>query len=136
MQASFSTSGEVIQFNINMMYLETNFFLYASTGKGIDSIAPDLVQGPLPIGLKIANLDHVTSQIIKEFGLEEVGMIRAILKTKLVGPIQMPLVNLSVEAWDDFVRLAFNVSVSAPTFNTYANTINFLPTGAAITPLL
>ncbi|OMO81901.1 hypothetical protein COLO4_23382 [Corchorus olitorius] len=130
------TGAELIQFSLNLFYLETSLFLYASTGKGIDAVAPNLVQGPLPIGVRIANLDNITRKIIEEFGLQGVGIVRAILNTKLVDPIKMPRVNLSVEEMEHFVHLAFNVTVLTPPFNAYANTLNFLPAAASITSLI
>ncbi|OMO63795.1 hypothetical protein CCACVL1_22272 [Corchorus capsularis] len=135
-RVNLGTGAELIQFSLNLFYLETTLFLYASTGKGIDAVAPDLVQGPLPIGVRIANLDNITRIIIEEFGLQGVGIIRAILNTKLVDPIKMPLVNLSVEEMEHFVHLALNATVLTPPFNAYANKLNFLPTSASITSLI
>ncbi|OMO81869.1 hypothetical protein COLO4_23385 [Corchorus olitorius] len=125
------TSSEVIQFLLNFLYLEANLYLYASTGHGIDAVAPGLIQGPAPIGAQIANLDATTRKMIEEFGLENVGIIRAIFETKQVNPIQGPLLNLSVEALGGFANAAFNAELT-PTYNTYATTINFLPAIAAV----
>ncbi|OMO63776.1 hypothetical protein CCACVL1_22274 [Corchorus capsularis] len=126
-----ATSSDVLQFTLNLLYLEATLYLYGSTGRGIDAVAPGLVQGPAPVGAMMANVDRTSRQLMEEIGLENVGIIRAILDTKLVEPIQMPLVNLSLEALNDFVEQAFNDDFIPP-FNTYASAVNFLPVSAVL----
>ncbi|KAL5097830.1 hypothetical protein RYX36_002157, partial [Vicia faba] len=56
-------------------YLEAEFFLYGSTGHGLDKISPELADGgPTPIGAKLAKFnDTVIRDIVYQFALQEVG---------------------------------------------------------------
>ena len=68
---------DLLEFPLNLEFLEAEFFLYGSLGYGLDKVAPNLTQGgPTPIGAKQANLDHFTQDIIKQFAFQEVGHLR------------------------------------------------------------
>lgn len=68
---------DLLEFPLNLEFLEAEFFLYGSLGYGLDKVAPNLTKGgPPPIGGKIANLDHFTRDIILQFALQEVGHLR------------------------------------------------------------
>ena len=68
---------DLLEFPLNLEFLEAEFFLYGSLGHGLDKVAPNLTQGgPTPIGAKQANLDHFTQDIIKQFAFQEVGHLR------------------------------------------------------------
>ncbi|KAK8654333.1 hypothetical protein V6N13_128302 [Hibiscus sabdariffa] len=122
-----ASSLERIQFLLNLIIFRTEFFLRASTGRGIDDIAPGLVQGPVPIGATVAALDNGTRRIIEELGLNGVGHIRAVSEfTLLKTPIPRPLLNLSAEVFAAFANAAvFNTTLTPP-YNAYGSTINFL----------
>ncbi|KAK9945117.1 hypothetical protein M0R45_010647 [Rubus argutus] len=80
--------------------------------------------GPPPIGAQKALLeDPVVARIIEEFAYEQVGHIRAIIRT--VGGFPRPLLDLSREhyarGFDRIVGFPLN-----PPFNPYANSLNFL----------
>ncbi|KAL4367820.1 hypothetical protein GQ457_05G002250 [Hibiscus cannabinus] len=143
-----------IQFLLNLIIYRTEFFLRASTGRGIDDIAPGLVQGPVPIGATVAALDNDTRRIIEELGLMGVGHIRFRYLSKLIRrnnlriisrncilvpvyrfflkftllktPIQRPLLNLSAGVFAAFANAAFFNTTLTPPYNAYGSTINFL----------
>ncbi|KAK1560928.1 hypothetical protein Q3G72_032413 [Acer saccharum] len=113
-----------IQFALNLEFLEAEFFLYAALGKGLDSIEPSFAQGgPPPIGATKANLDPITNRIIEEFGYQEVGHLRAIIKT--IGGFPRPLLNLSRDNFATIFDEAVGFKLRPP-FNPYANSINYL----------
>lgn len=69
---------DIFEFALNLEYLEAEFFLYGSLGKGLDYIQPNLTGGgPRPIGARIANLTPFIRNVITQFGFQEVGHIRS-----------------------------------------------------------
>ncbi len=68
---------ELIQVALNLEYLEADFFLWSSVGKGLDTFAPYLTkQGPPPIGVQKANLPPLLADTFFQFGLQEIGHLR------------------------------------------------------------
>ncbi|KDP28130.1 hypothetical protein JCGZ_13901 [Jatropha curcas] len=115
---------DLVQFAMNLEFLEAEFFLFAALGKGLDAIEPDFAKGgPPPIGAQKANLDPVTCSIIEEFGYEEVGHLRAIIKT--VGGIPRPLYDLSPETFAKVFDEALDCKLDPP-FNPYLSSVNYL----------
>ena len=68
---------DLLEFPLNLEYLEAEFFLYGAYGYGLDKIAPNLTKGgPTPIGAKRGQMDKFTRDVIKQFALQEVGHLR------------------------------------------------------------
>ncbi|OMO63794.1 hypothetical protein CCACVL1_22271 [Corchorus capsularis] len=130
------SSAELIQFGMNFLLSQAEFFNCAATGEGINVIAPDLVQGgPVSIGCTRANLNNVTRAIFAELGFLSVGLIRFILQaSRLINPIPVPQIDISTVTLGGFANAAFGANLRPP-FNIYANTINILPGSAAFLSL-
>lgn len=70
----------LIEFPLNLEYLEADFFLWAAYGYGLDKLAPNLTGGgPAPVGVQAAKLSPLVRDIIAQFGLQEVGHVRWLL---------------------------------------------------------
>ncbi|XP_059630198.1 desiccation-related protein PCC13-62 [Cornus florida] len=116
--------SDLLEFPLNLEYLEAEFFLWGSLGYGLDRIEPNLTMGgPPPIGAKMAKLDPLTRDIITQFSYQEVGHLKAIKKT--VRGFPRPLLNLSAEAFANVMNNAFGRAL-VPPFDPYANEINYL----------
>ncbi|XVF62409.1 hypothetical protein PTKIN_Ptkin09bG0005400 [Pterospermum kingtungense] len=114
----------LLEFPLNLEYLEAEFFLYGALGHGLDKVAPELTMGgPRPIGAKKANLDPLTKDIILQFALQEVGHLKAIKKT--VKGFPRPQLDLSAASFAKVIDHAFKRPL-VPPFDPYANSINYL----------
>ncbi|MQL79944.1 hypothetical protein Taro_012404 [Colocasia esculenta] len=115
---------KLVEFPLNLEYLECEYFLWGSMGKGMDVVAPELVGGgPPPIGAMEANLDNFTRDIIEQFALQEVGHVRAIKST--VKGFPRPQLDLSRSNFAKIMDQAFGQQLEPP-FDPYANSINYL----------
>ncbi|PKU79930.1 desiccation-related protein PCC13-62 [Dendrobium catenatum] len=119
-------SGDVdlLEFPLNLEYLEAEFFLWAALGYGLDRVAPNLsLGGPPPIGVRKANLDPFVRDIVTQFGYQEVGHLKAI-KQRVKG-FPRPLLDLSAKSFATVVDNAFGRTLDPP-FDPYANGLNYL----------
>ncbi|KAE9591620.1 hypothetical protein Lal_00038698 [Lupinus albus] len=115
---------DLLEFPLNLEYLEAEFFLFGSLGHGLDVVAPGLAHGGHPpIGARLAKLGFLVKDIILQFGLQEVGHLRAI-KSRVRG-FPRPLLNLSSAAFGQVMDNAFGRPLH-PHFDPYANEINYL----------
>ncbi|XP_057430645.1 ferritin-like catalase Nec2 [Lotus japonicus] len=115
---------ELVEFPLNLEYLEAEFYLFGALGHGLDVLAPNLTGGgPPPIGAKLANLDILDRDIILQFGLQEIGHLRAIKST--VKGFPRPLLDLSKASFARIMDNAFGRPLHPP-FDPYANSINYL----------
>ncbi|XP_038875467.1 desiccation-related protein PCC13-62-like [Benincasa hispida] len=115
---------DLLEFPLNLEYLEAEFFLYGSLGYGLDKVAPNLTMGgPPPIGAKMAKLGPFIKDIILQFAYQEVGHLRAIKDT--VEGFPRPLLDLSSASFAKVMDKAFGRPLYPP-FDPYANGLNFL----------
>lgn len=114
----------LLQFAQNIEHMECDYFLWGALGYGLDRVAPWLtLGGPPPIGVRKANLDPFVESIIREFGFEEVGHLRALKKT--VGGIPRPLMDLSPQNFDRVVSEAFEHPLKPP-FDPYRDSLSYM----------
>ncbi|XP_057546363.1 ferritin-like catalase Nec2 [Amaranthus tricolor] len=115
---------DLLEFPLNLEYLEAEFFLFGSTGFGLDKFAPGLTQnGSSPIGARKALLDPITNDIIYQFALQEIGHLKAI--KKMVKGFPRPKLDLSSSKFGEAMNSAFG-SPLIPPFDPYINSINYL----------
>uniref|UniRef100_A0A0R0G0H8 Desiccation-related protein PCC13-62 n=1 Tax=Glycine max TaxID=3847 RepID=A0A0R0G0H8_SOYBN len=93
------SDADLLEFPLNLEYLEAEFFLFRAFGYGLDVAAPNLTGGgPPPIGAKKVELDSLAKDVILQFAFQEVGHLRAIKSNsasfaKLMdSPVEKPLV--------------------------------------------
>ncbi|KAI3841132.1 hypothetical protein MKX03_007860 [Papaver bracteatum] len=116
---------DLLEFPLNLEYLEAEFFLWGALGYGLDKIAPQLaLGGQPPKGVKKARLDSFTRDIITQFAFQEVGHLRAI-KEVVGGGFPRPLLDLSAKSFAKVMDSAFGFAL-VPPFDPYANELNYL----------
>ncbi|MED6134987.1 hypothetical protein PIB30_042085 [Stylosanthes scabra] len=124
------SDADLVEFALNLEYLEAEFFLYGALGYGLDVVNPNLTQGgPTPYGGKIAHLSPIIKDVTLQFALQEVGHLRAI--KKWVKGFPRPLLNISSETFGEIIDKAFGEKLN-PSFDPYANDINYLIASYAI----
>lgn len=70
---------DLLEFPLNLEYLEAEFFLWGSLGYGLDKVAPNLTgNGPAPVGARMGKLDPFTRDVIQQFAFQEVGHLRSV----------------------------------------------------------
>ncbi|KAK9104009.1 hypothetical protein Scep_020853 [Stephania cephalantha] len=135
-EAQFTNPGcdnDLLQFAMNLEFLEAEFFLHGAFGEGLDTFAPELTGGgPPPIGVQRAPLHWLVRDVIVQFGFQEVGHLRAIQQS--VDPIPRPMMDLSVTHFAKLMDMVIGTPLDPP-FDPYRNDINFL-LGSYILPYI
>ncbi|PIN23255.1 hypothetical protein CDL12_04021 [Handroanthus impetiginosus] len=129
--AEYSVNSEIpksdvdlLEFPLNLEYLEAEFFSWGALGRGLDAFAPELTKGgPPPLGARMAKLSPLIKDIIAQFAFQEFGHLRAIQKT--VPGFPRPLLNISAASFANIMNNAFEKPL-VPPFDPYANDINYL----------
>uniref|UniRef100_A0A0D9W4I7 Desiccation-related protein PCC13-62 n=1 Tax=Leersia perrieri TaxID=77586 RepID=A0A0D9W4I7_9ORYZ len=115
---------DLLEFPLNLEYLEAEFFCWASLGYGLDVIDIKLTGGgPPPVGGQTAKLTPLVRDIATQFCYQEVGHLRAIKQT--VKGFPRPLLDISAANFAKIVEQALGMKLDLP-FNPYENTLNFL----------
>ncbi|EPS63629.1 hypothetical protein M569_11158, partial [Genlisea aurea] len=115
---------DLLEFPLNLEFLEAEFFSWGAFGRGLDELAPELTQGgPPPLGPEKAKLSPLINDIIAQFALQEFGHLRAIEET--VPGFPRPLLNLSATAFATVINNAFEEPLFPP-FDPYLNDLNYL----------
>ncbi len=120
----------VLQFALNLEYLEAEYYTYATTGHGIEqegiSVSGQGMMGPVLIksNPQVPFSDPDIQQYAQEIGADErdhVVFIRRTLRAFGVVPVARPTVDLE-ESWNTLAQAAGLGS----TFDPFANEVNFL----------
>ncbi|KAK1310281.1 hypothetical protein QJS10_CPA08g00356 [Acorus calamus] len=113
---------DILEFPLNLEYLEAEFFLWASLGYGLDKVSPNLTMGgPPPIGLKKANLDPLT----RDIDHAPIRISRSRPSQNTVRGFPRPLIDLSAKNFAEIMDKAFCKPLRPP-FDPYANSLNFV----------
>ncbi|MCD9640845.1 hypothetical protein HAX54_026551 [Datura stramonium] len=108
---------DLVEFPLNLEYMEAEFFLWGSLGHGLDKLAPELADAVVP---EVNTLSRLTS--IRYFMFEVVR--NGAIKDTVAG-FPRPLLNLSRESFATVMNDAFGHPLE-PSFDPYANDINYL----------
>lgn len=71
---------DLLEFPLNLEYMEAEFFLWGALGYGLDKVAPDLAMGgPAPVGVKKADLCPFVRDVVLQFAYQEVGHLKYVI---------------------------------------------------------
>jgi Ferritin-like domain len=129
--SSSYTDADVLNFALNLEYLEAQFYLYAATGQGLsasDTAAPtgytgSYTQGTVTVGsaAAVAGLTTQQQDIINEIAYEEQEHVRFLRTALGSAAVPMPSIDLSF-----FGPLATTAGITGPTFNPFSSFDYFL----------
>ncbi len=125
------TDADVLNFALNLEYLEAQFYLYAAAGQGLsasDTAAPSGYTGSYKMGTitvgSAAAVPGLTSQqqdIINEIAYEEQEHVRFLRSALGSSAVPMPSIDLSF-----FGPLAVAAGITGATFNPFSSFDYFL----------
>jgi hypothetical protein len=125
------TDTDVLNFALNLEYLEAQFYLYAATGQGLtaaDTIAPagytgTFAEGTVTLGnaSAVPGLSVQQQEIINEIAYEEQEHVRFLRGALASAAVPMPSIDLSF-----FGPLAVSAGISGGTFNPFSSFDDFL----------
>lgn len=125
------TDLDVLNFALNLEYLEAQFYLYAATGNGLsatDTAAPSgyagsYKQGTVTVGsgTAVPGLTSEQQDIVNEIAYEEQEHVRFLRTALGAAAVPMPSIDLSF-----FGPLAVAAGITGPTFNPFSSFDAFL----------
>jgi hypothetical protein len=124
------TDADVLNFALNLEYLEAQFYAYAATGVGLPNaqLGGTGTQGEVIGGRQVSFSDRVVAQYAREIAGDEAAHV-AFLRTALgSAAVAQPRINIGGGADGAFTAAARAAGVigDGQTFDPYASDLNFL----------
>ncbi len=120
----------ILNFLLNLEYLEAQFFSYAVYGTGLSAgmLTGTGTQGTVTGGRAVVFSDMVVAQFAREIAADEAGHVSALRTLMTTSAVAMPNIDIDGGTTGAFTALmrAAGVIGSADTFDPYASDENFL----------
>ncbi|KQN25243.1 hypothetical protein ASE86_03035 [Sphingomonas sp. Leaf33] len=130
--SSTPTEADVLNFALNLEYLEAQFYSFAAFGVGLDAnlLTGTGTQGTVVGGQRVTFTDPLVAAYAREIARDEIAHV-AFLRTAIgsTARVAMPTIDISSNASGAFssaARAAGLISGASATFNPYASDENFL----------
>ena len=119
------TDVDVLNFALNLEYLEAEFYLRAATGSGLAAADLGSTPGAVTGGTQVPNLTAAQQQILNEIAYDEqkhVQFLRAAITSAGGTPISRPVIDFT----NSFPTLATAAKITGVTFNPFNDFDSFL----------
>ena len=124
------TDFDILNFALNLEYLEAQFYSYAATGSGLPSsmLGGIGTLGSVTGGKKVPFTDPVVAAYAREISGDETAHVAFLRKALGNSAVAMPSINIDGSATGAFTAAARAAKVvgSSGTFDPYASDENFL----------
>ncbi len=124
------TDADVLNFALNLEYLEANFYHFAVYGTPLDSsmLSGTGTQGAIQGGAAVPFASPVVQRLATEIAKDEMNHVTYLRAQLGTSAVAQPAVDLSVSATSAFSMAAQSAGLVAAgaTFNPYANDESFL----------
>ncbi|WP_294288702.1 ferritin-like domain-containing protein [uncultured Sphingomonas sp.] len=129
---SAPSEADVLNFALNLEYLEAQFYSFAAFGVGLDAnlLTGTGTQGTVVGGQRVTFTDPLVAAYAREIARDEIAHV-AFLRTAIgsTARVSMPTIDISANASGAFsaaARAAGLISGTSASFNPYASDENFL----------
>lgn len=115
---------DILNFALNLEYLEAEFYSWAAFGKGLD---PELrgVGGKASVGGKKANLTEPVKSYAMEIAKDEIDHVTFLRAALGKQAVSMPAIDIG-KSFVGVAQTAFNDTNLKPDFDPYANDLFFM----------
>ncbi|ESQ79765.1 hypothetical protein AEYBE204_07935 [Asticcacaulis sp. YBE204] len=124
------TDVDVLNFALNLEYLEAQFYSYAATGAGLPNsmLTGTGTQGAVIGGRKVNFTDPVVAAYAKEIAADEIAHVQFLRTALGAGAVASPAIDVGASATGAFSAAARAAGLVGPgvAFDPYANDENFL----------
>jgi len=124
------TDPDILNFALNLEYLEAQFYSYAVSGAGLPSnlLTGQQTQGTVTGGRQVTFTDPVVRDYAREIAADEVAHVAFLRSALGSGAVSMPSINIDGGASGAFTAAARAAGIvgASGTFDPYASDENFL----------
>ena len=128
-----STTGvadaDVLNFALNLEYLEAQFYSFAAFGVGLDAtlLTGLSTQGAVTGGAQVPFQDAVVAQYAREIALDEIAHVRFLRSALGSAAVAQPAINITGGTGGPFAAAAVAAGLpNGSSFNPYTSDNNFL----------
>jgi Ferritin-like domain/TAT (twin-arginine translocation) pathway signal sequence len=115
------TDADILNFALNLEYLEAEFYLRAATGSGLATADIGTSPGSVTGGAQVAGLTTAQANILNEIAYDEQAHVRFLRTALGASAVVRPTIDLT----NSFNALAAAAGIGS-TFNPFASFSNFL----------